>query len=222
MKDGDRWEEDRWGIDDRAMVDAALAWIDSLDPSQRFFAFLVPLSPHYPYKPPRDFGHVIPGTDTQSLFLNAIRYSDETFERLMAGLEQRGLADDTVVFWLADHGNYVDEPARETQGYRLCYESNVRVPFLIINPVMFPEPETSSRVGSLIDLAPTMLSLLGLPPEETYVGQDLLAPDWEERRVFLASDRGGRRYVGFVEGDHKFIKEIGKPRTEYYDLVNDP
>jgi len=222
MSDRGRWEEDRWGIDDRAAVDAALEWIDSLDPETRFFAFIVPLSPHYPYKPPKDFEKPFPHTGALNQFLNAVRFSDDVFERLMVGLEERGLERDTVVIWMADHGNYVEEPSRETPGLRLFYEPNVHVPFVIINPVLFPEPVVSDRLADHLDILPTILALLGLPPEPSYEGQDLLSPDWRERRVFLAADRGGKRYVAFVEGFHKFVKEIGRSHTEYYDLLADP
>jgi len=223
MKDGDKWMEDRWGIDDRAMVDEALEWFDTLDPGQRFFALVVPLSPHYPYHLPKDVGTLIHGNGALDKFLNAVRFEDDVFERLMAGLEERELADDTLVVYLADHGNYVEEPARESPGLRLFYEANVHVPLAFLCPSIFPEEgQVSDRPGGHIDLVPTILDLVGVALEPTHKGQSLFSPTWEERRVFIAADRGGKRFVGFIEGDRKFVQEIGTSHAEYYDLASDP
>jgi len=78
----------------------------------------------------------------------------------------------------------------------------------------------SSRLGSHSDLLPTLLGALGLPADPRHQGQDLLARDWQPRRVFFGAEDG--KFLGFVEGDHKFAVETRTGRTEYYDLARDP
>jgi hypothetical protein len=109
----------QWGIDDRAMIDATLSWVDSLPAGERFFALLIPISAHYPYWVPRDFKRPFRAhASRRERFLNAVAFQDHVFEQLLRGFEQRGLYDDTLFVWLGDHGHYVAEPERITPGLR--------------------------------------------------------------------------------------------------------
>jgi hypothetical protein len=65
-----------------------------------------------------------------------------------------------------------------------------------------------------------LLDALGLPQDRRHQGQSLLARDFEQRRAFFGAEDG--RYLGFVEGQHKFVVDMQKKRTEYYDLAADP
>ena len=217
-----KWMSDKWGIDDRAMVEALFKWVDSRPREQPFFSLMITIAPHYPYKLPKDVGRSIKNAGPLNKFLNGVRFQDQVFEQLMKGLEERGLADDTLVAWVADHGEYIDEPPRESRGSRLAYEPNVHVPLVLINRRLFPEGQVSHRLGSHVDLLPTLLDLMGLDPDSRHRGQSLVAPDFETRRVFVGGDRGGLRYIGIVDGKLKFMAETKKKKMELYDLSKDP
>ena len=215
----------QWGIDDRAMTDATLAWIDSLPKGQRFSALLIPITAHYPYWVPPDFKKPFRPLTRQERFLNAVAFQDQVIEELMQAFEKRGLYDDTLFVWLGDHGHYVGEPDRETPGLRAFYEPNIHTPLLLLNRRMFANGEDAKtrrnkRLGSHVDLLPTLLDALGLPADRRHQGQSLLAPDFEPRRVFYGAEDG--RYVGFIDGHHKFTVDMRGKRTEYYDLNEDP
>ncbi len=216
--------EHQWGIDDRAVAEATLRWIDTLPEGQRFAALLIPITAHYPYWTPHSFKRPFPKSGRRLRFLNAVAFQDDVVEQILRGLEKRKLYDDTLFVWLGDHGHYVGEPARKTPGLRGFYQPNLHVPLLFINPTMFPEDGTlrrrSSRLGGHRDLLPTILEALGLPPDPRHQGQSLLGADYEHRRQFFAADNG--RYVGFIEGHHKFALEPRANRVEYYDLAADP
>lgn len=101
---------------------------------------------------------------------------DELAGRKLRELEEAGLADDTIVFYFGDHGPGLPRCKRWP------YNSGLRVPLIIYVPDKFKQLARSDYVGggkndrliSFVDLAPTVLSLAGIPP-----------PDWMQGRAFL-------------------------------------
>ena len=215
------YEEYEWGIDDRATVDHLLAWIDTLPPDERFGALAIPITAHWPYWIPSDVEQLLPPISTKNNFLNAVHFLDEVFERLMTGLEQRGLAEDTAVVYLADHGETVGERPRATAGRRLAYQPSLHVPLVILAPGMWPGASTSDRLGSHVDLLPTILDVLAFPPDARHRGTSLLIPDREPRRMFIGASNGPRM-IGWLDGDQKFIVNTTSGAREAYDLKDDP
>ncbi|MCC7075099.1 MAG: sulfatase-like hydrolase/transferase [Deltaproteobacteria bacterium] len=221
MSDYARWEENEWGVDDRATVDHTLAWIDSLPPGERFTALMIPITAHWPYWIPSDVEPRFPGLGSRERYLSAVAFLDDAFERLLVGLEQRGLDQDTAVIFLADHGETIGERPRASAGARLAYEPSLNTPFVILNPGMWPAGSQSDRIGSHVDLAPTVLDLLGLPPDARHHGVSLLAPDREPRRVFLGANNG-QVWVGLLDGMEKYTLNTRTGAQELYDLRLDP
>ena len=218
-----QYKKNFWGIDDRAVVAAVLEWLDTLPTGEPFFAFIVPIAPHYPYAIPK--GVQVPAMKDAGearKYLRAVHFADQVFEQLMVGLDTRGLTDDTMVLWLGDHGEMAGEPERPTRGKRMLYEANVHTPLVLLNPKSYPAGKTSDRLGSHIDLAPTILDLFGKPRDPRHLGQSLLSSSFEPRRVYLSKVRGNAQFIGIVDGRFKFLYELKKDRTEYYDLFADP
>jgi hypothetical protein len=214
------WEYD-WGVDDRATVDAVLSWIDTLPKDERFFAVIIPITAHYPYAIPPDVPPAFPGAAAKDRFYSAVHFLDQAFGRLNDGLAQRGLTDDTAVLYMADHGETVAERPRAQAGRRLAYEPSLHIPFVILAPKLFPSWQKNERVGSHVDLLPTVLDLLGLPADERNHGQSLVSAAYEPRRVFIGASNGPR-YVGFVDGRQKFVVNRNSGLMELYDLKVDP
>ncbi|MDP2342089.1 MAG: sulfatase-like hydrolase/transferase [Deltaproteobacteria bacterium] len=222
QKKGD-WQN-TWGLDDRIVVDATLSWIDSIPKKdgapERFAAWLIPITAHYPHGYPPDHDTAFPGFAGRSRYLSAVHFVDDVFERLMKGLEQRGLADDTIVIFTGDHGETIGEHPRKSAGRRLMYEPSVRVPLLVFAPRLFPTPQRSDRNSAHVDLLPTILDLMGLPKDERHVGRSIY-DELPPRRVLLGANNGPR-YIGFVDGDLKLILNQTAGEAELYDLKNDP
>jgi hypothetical protein len=214
------WEYD-WGVDDRATVDAVLAWIDSLPRGERFFAVIIPITAHYPYAIPPDLTPAFPGSSSKDRFSSSVHFLDQVFGRLNAGLAERGLLDDTAVVFTADHGETVAERPRAQAGRRLAYEPSLHVPFVLFAPQIFPTWQKNGRVGSHVDLLPTILDLMGLPQDDRNHGQSLVSTSYEPRRIFVGASNGPR-YVGFVDGRQKFVVNRNSGLLELYDLDADP
>ena len=147
-----------------------------------------PLPPYHPDTPSvrRDWAR----------YADMITYMDKQVGDLLEQLEADGLAEDTIVFFYSDHG------AGMPRGKRWLYDSSTQVPFIVRVPEKYadlaPGPEGSStdRLISFVDLAPTVLSLLGLEIPEYMQGSAFLGEQQEEPRqyIFGFRDRMDERY----------------------------
>ncbi len=219
---GYKWKRTKWGVDDRAMVDRMLTWVDGLPKDKRFFALAIPIAPHYPRDVPDDALRLVPPKGDPAKYKNAVRFSDDVFERFMKGMEARGLLNDTLVFYVADHGESLEEPERPSSGDRQVYDPDLHVPAVMFHPPSFPAPVKSDRLANHVDVAPTVLSLLGVPPDPRNRGRSVFAPDFSPRRIFLEAYQNDRATIGIVDGDTKYVWNARTDHTEVYDLRADP
>ena len=130
-------------------------------------------------------------------------------ERL-AELEAAGLAGDTIVVYFGDHG--VGLP----RGKRSLLNSGLQVPLIVYVPPRFRElagagyraGESTGELAAFVDLAPTMLSLAGIPPPDHMHGRALLGPYRDPPAEYLYGFRGrmDERY-DFVRGvrDDRYV-----------------
>ena len=93
----------------------------------------------------------------------------------------------------------------------------MRIPLIIANPRLFPQGEKIERIARQIDIAPTLLEMLGFDPPADWQGQDLFAGG-PERRAYLFADY----HFGVVEGNYKYIYDVNSAYSEIYDLSRDP
>jgi arylsulfatase A-like enzyme len=111
----------------------------------------------------------------------SIRYCDTQLRRLVEFLEDRGLMDDTVLVVTSDHGSFrtgwPDRPA----DYHVMrfYDELYHVPLVVYHPAL--EPGCIRGLTSHLDLAPTLLELVGLRVPASFQGYDVLAPGCRER-----------------------------------------
>ncbi|MBK1832448.1 sulfatase-like hydrolase/transferase [Roseibacillus ishigakijimensis] len=138
---------------------------------------------------------------------------DRKVGEILAELEERGLAEDTIVFYYSDHGGALP------RGKRYLKDTGVKVPLLIHVPAKWQQlaphanGEVVSETAAFIDLAPTLLSLAGLPKPAPMLGRAFLGQHREEGDpyVFLFADRfddiyGMRR--GLTDGRFKYIRRF--------------
>ncbi len=94
---------------------------------------------------------------------------------LLDKLVERGLDDNTVIIRTSDHGEMGLSHGGLRQKEYNCYEETLRVPLVISNPVMFPEPVETDALAGLIDILPTLAGLAGVAREHApgFRGVDL-------------------------------------------------
>ncbi len=97
---------------------------------------------------------------------------DMAFGWLMDKLKEKGLDENTVVVFTADHGDLLGSNGRPWPK-AFPEDASIRVPFLLRWPERLPAGKTSDLLLGSIDLMPTLLNLMGLKAPQTCQGQDL-------------------------------------------------
>ncbi len=209
-----------WGVPDRQMFDAVLAWLKRRA-GQPSFALAYTIQTHHPYPRPR---HTVrfPVQDPElQSFLNAIRATDEELERFLQRLEAAGLLDETLVIVTADHGESFGQHDQREHHFAL-YEPNVRVPLALLYPGLRQAlGRELGGVRSQIDLAPTVLDALGIPQPEPWQGSSLFRPEPPQRPVYLVTV-SNYAVLGLRQGRWKYHYWVEQGQEELYDLESDP
>src|ERR1043165_7502840 len=79
------------------------------------------------------------------------------------------------------------------------------------------------RPAELIDLPPSLLHLLGLPPHPSFQGLSLFAPNPRPDRVrYVLLQPGWRNQIGVIQSGYKLILETGKDFSNLFNLKEDP
>ncbi len=104
----------------------------------------------------------------------SIRGMDEEIARLMEGLEELGIADETLFVFVADHGEEFLEHGMPFHGNSV-YGHQVNVPLIMHWPGVIPAGTRVTRTTENVDMMPTVLELAGIEPPDAAQGQSLLA-----------------------------------------------
>lgn len=188
------------------VVDDILAWRASAPADAPHFAWVHLYDAHEPY--PADAR----GGDPYDAGVRAL---DAQVGRLVEHFSDRP----TVFVVVGDHGEGLGEHGERFHGLYV-YESTQRVPWLIAGPGI--DESVVDEPVSLIDVAPTLLDLLGLPSldrAEGRVAPGTLAQPVQLEARMLELRFGLAPHRGVVDGDYKLIDV---PEPELYDLSSDP
>jgi len=169
-------------------------------------------------------------------FYRLITRADLDVGRLMDALVDCGLAENTIVIYSSDHGSMLG--AHGLTGKWIMYEESIRVPLIIHDPRL-PAVQRGRRCDKMvlsIDLAPTMLSLAGVPIPKAMQGRDMTPllrnktvewrTDWYYEHVY--NTRPPRRPIVKCEGVRtERWKYVRYPKTkplaeQLFDLEHDP
>jgi arylsulfatase A-like enzyme len=129
-----------------------------------------------------------------SIYYGMIRFLDDAVGRILDALERRGLAENTVVVFTSDHGDYAGEH-RLTDKSSTFLDCMTRVPLLVSWPGRLSEGTVEPGVVSLLDVMPTCLGLAGLDRPAGIAGRMLpgTGDDPPRDAVFSEYGAGGPR-----------------------------
>jgi arylsulfatase A-like enzyme len=211
-----------------AVTRHALDWLDQRpEADQRPFLLWVHyFDPHADYLVHGGDGGA-QGTEPER-YRGEVRFTDAWLGRLLAGLRERGLSDNTVVVVVADHGEEFGDHGATRHGHTL-YEELVRVPLVIHVPRAagpFAGRLSSLRLTtpvSLLDVEPTLLELCDVGVDPTSLAGSSLVPlmlgqPFPERPILSeVSLRDGRHMDALVLGEWKLIvHRDGTRESELY------
>lgn len=208
-----------FGTDDASTVKRLLSFVDTVPPGKRFFAVYMPIAGHHPYKSPGEGPRPFPQKTELDAYNNDLFAGDAAFGALLDGLKARGRYDRTLVVVVGDHGEAFQQHEGNVAHSLFIYEENLHVPFIVAIPGVTVKPIRAPQVGSLIDVAPTILELAGLTPPPIWQGRSLLSGRPGAARFF--TDHAFLQ-VGLRQDHWKFIHEIGPGRARLFDLDRDP
>lgn len=183
-----------------------------------WFAWLHLYDPHAPYQAPAEYA------SGRSPYDAEVAYADGMIARGLDTLRAAGQLDHTIVIAVADHGEGLGEHGEATHGL-FAYDSTLRVPLIVSGPGIH-RGVVRTPVAT-VDVAPTILRLLGIAVPSGLDGQSLLDENAGNRRAralyFEALDanltRGWAPLTGVRVDGWKFID---LPIPELYDVHDDP
>jgi arylsulfatase A-like enzyme len=146
---------------------------------------------------------------------------DHNIGRILAVLEARGLAADTLVVFTADHGDYLGDHQMILKA-PIHYEALVRVPLIVRGPGFARRAVVDEPVGT-IDLLPTLLHACGVPVPSSAQGRPLL--DGPRDYVLTEDDmiRGVLAFRTLTTRRWRMTRDENDPEGgELYDLGEDP
>ena len=206
------------------VVDRAITALKKRPPGP-FFVWVHLYDAHDPYDPPGAYKTRYAGR----LYDGEIAYSDACVGKLLDWLRAQGLFDKTLIAVMADHGESLGAHGENTHGIFL-YDETLHVPLVIKLPGnKYAGKRIDTRVG-LIDVAPTMLSAVGVKIPRQMQGESLLpvitpSNSTETDRLAYAETDYPHRAFGWSalrairKGKYLYVRS---PEAELYDQSTDP
>lgn len=227
-------------------TDAALEFVER-NASEPWFCYLAFNAPHSPFEIGEEW---VEPHRTQDIpekwarLYGMVENIDHNVGRMLAKLDELGLADDAIVVFTADHGPCpsatVDKEIRWNAGLRglkgTMYEGGIRTAVLLRYPGKFAAGCDLDRLANPIDWLPTFASICGaeVPTDRAIDGVDLsplllgqtALSDWPDRLVGMQWHRGDvpqrGRNATMIGQRYKWYSPELTGRDELYDLVEDP
>ncbi|MFW5826673.1 MAG: LTA synthase family protein [Alkalispirochaeta sp.] len=202
-----------FGINDYDFFSQAIEYIESA--SEPFFAFLITVTSHtvFDFYPESFAQETFQDASPTILrdYLTSAAFVDYSLEMFFSALEHRDLHRNTLIVLYADHDAAIETPLynsrRNFVPERPLREHPEHVPLFIKHEDI--APRTISKTGTAVDIAPTILDLVGADPvPEEFVGSSLLHPT-EEPVLFL------HEVPQVLYKDHLFALELAGENGDY-------
>jgi arylsulfatase A-like enzyme len=164
---------------------------------------------------------------------------DKHIMTVLDTLEETGLADDTIILRLADHGEGGLAHGMREKAYTV-YEEMIHIPLIVHNPKLYPEPLETAAFYDHLNLLPTILDLAGVADPESYaIGKSIVPVIRDpsktvqdhtlfsfDDRFFVPASASGGHIRAIREGDWTYAVYFGLDGSgleyELYNLKSDP
>jgi arylsulfatase A-like enzyme len=203
-------------------TEIALDWLEK-NKDNKSFLMLHYYDPHIDYAPPEPFASQF----ANNLYAGEIAFTDHCIGRFIQKLKDLQMYDSTLLIITGDHGEMLGEHGEEEHTY-FIYESAIKVPLVIKLPGQKKAVTVTQPVG-LVDIVPTLCSLLNIDIPAEVQGEDITAllkgrpPEAYERFLYsesLTPTRFGANPLMSISTDK--WKYIQSKRPELYDVTTDP
>lgn len=244
----------------------AIKWLKS-HCDKKLFLWIHYIAPHRPYAPPmpyknlfdQDYKGNMNGSSKQldeialkkialskedlnhiiSLYDGEIAFVDDQIKYLISTIRKLNIKDKTLIVITADHGEDLYQHNFYFYHAASIYESSLQIPLIFNLPGVIPKNIKINKVVESIDIAPTILEILGIPSPRNFHGTSLM-PLFKNRDIFLgdAYSEWQDKILSIRTDSHRFIYNPSNfhpicidggnynsyviEQEELYDIKNDP
>jgi lipoteichoic acid synthase len=208
------------GYEDDIMLEPSRAWLEENASSPTLVTYLG-VTPHDDYLPIYRYGRKRFSTRTMlDRYLNNVHYDDFWVENIVKQYKRLGLYEGTIFVIYGDHGEAFGEHGVYHHDGAI-WEEGLRVPLIIHDPQRFDGGERIPGPAHHLDLAPTVIDMLGYEVVDgEYPGRTLF--ELPEDRTLFFGCRPDLLSAARIQGQQKYIYHFGNQQEEYYDLKKDP
>jgi len=206
-----------------------------------FMIWYAPFLPHTPHTPPdRLFEKYKTKTDSPHIarYWAMCEWFDESCGQLLDLLEEKGVAENTIVLYVCDNG-WINLPGRGAyapRSKRSPYDGGLRTPIMVKWPGHL-EPGEADGIATNLDLLPTVLDACGVKVPDTVDGVSLLVPENQKRVAFtgavyshdavdIRDPAANLLYRWRIDGQWKLIEpspaRLPDEKPELYNILEDP
>ncbi|MCY4337057.1 MAG: sulfatase [Litoreibacter sp.] len=229
------------------VIERSLAQLETLSQSDRFCHFMHFFDAHWPYEPPSEPYDV----EVANAYEGEVAFMDHYFAEWFQQASERGYLEDTLIVLISDHGEdlegwYPNDRGGEANGHPeeaghgcLLYDQTQMVA-LVFWSLDMQKREIETQVR-LVDVAPTILEMLGMPALDRSDGRSLAVavqhgasltsvPAYSE--TFYSREQNEASDGKFewtrdkksirIDNKYKVIMHVGDDAMEVYDLERDP
>lgn len=167
-----------WGTwDHNTLQQANSLFSQAHQAKQPFLGYIFTSTTHAPFMVPEQRWRKFPETSELNKFLNSMYYADWAIAEMMAAAKKAGYYDNTIFVITGDHVSGVGD-------YKQHIPNLYHIPLLIVGPGI--TPGVDDRIGSHVDILPTIADLANWPVGYAGVGRSLLDPERVDERVALS------------------------------------
>ncbi len=212
----------RGGSDTQALL---AEWVGGRG-AKPFFAFLHLFEPHTPYDPPEPYK-----SRYKLAYDGEIARADEIVGTFISFLRERDLYERSLIIFLSDHGEGLNEHGEDEHGV-LLYREDIHVPLMVKFPQSRRHGETVKAPVALVDVFPTVAEVVGIAVPAGLAGRPLTAAlrtstsgsSGPPRRIYGETlyprlHLGWSDLASLIDDRNQYIQS---PRSELYDIVSDP
>ncbi|MGA1825002.1 MAG: tetratricopeptide repeat protein [bacterium] len=214
------------------VVHSAIEWLTNVKESP-FFLWIHCFDPHAPYDPPPAYQPIVSPYQKNmeiALYDGEIAYVDKCLGELFTTMEKLGIYDTTLICFTADHGESINEHGEPSHAI-FIYDSTLHVPLIFRYPGVIKKNVKTEELISTVDIAPTILNLLGITVHDDSImqGEALLGPDGSltsrnDYAIFCETyyplfNHRWSALEGLRSREWKYIRA---PKAELYNLIDDP
>ncbi|KAF0099594.1 MAG: sulfatase family protein [bacterium] len=222
---------DVWGISDLNLFKETDHILRALPKNKPFYALIQTAGNHEPFTIPHDSDDFVAESRSEEELrqagfrsaqqYNAVRLLDYSVGRFMKLAKEGGYFDNTIFVFFGDHNNRISTLPFLPPAFEQLELESLHVPAFIYSPRHI-KPRVISEVASLVDLIPTVVSLVGVEYLNTTMGRDILQRAPEGTRAAPTTFREGTfPLIGAVTKD--FLAQMNADGTEsrLHDIRSD-